>query len=169
MMRRGPSPNREYRRRNNPSSGWTTGRRRTWSRRQRWSQRKSRRRLVDGKQSGRQRRSDRGWGRFHWRHRPGRSIRHAISAACPCFVDTGNKRLALEKPQRLFRPVNAIAEPVGNVDGPVPIQANDASLREIEIRIMAGDHGIVEDCILQLSPTLDSARNHGVGVQRARY
>jgi hypothetical protein len=164
-MRLRPSSNRVDRRRNNSSSGWSARRRRTWSRRQRWSQRQSRRRLVDGKQSGRQRRCHRGWGRFLWRHRPDRSIRQAIPATSPCFVDAiGDKRLALEKPQRLLRPVNAIAKPVGNVHCPVSIQTNDPSLREIEIRIMVGDNGIAEDCVLQFSPVFDSARNHRVGI-----
>jgi hypothetical protein len=81
----------------------------------------------------------------------------------------GDKRLALEKLQRLLRPVNAIAEPVGNVYRAVPIQMDYSGLRDIEIRVMAGDHGIVEDRVLQLSRAFDSARNYRVGVHRTHY
>ncbi len=141
-----------------------------WSRRKRRSQRQSRRRLVHCEQSRRLRRCHGSWQRLLWRHRPNRSIRHAISTAGPCFVNAiGDKRLALEKLQRLFRPVNAIAEPVGNVYRAVPIQMDYSSLRDIEIRVMAGDHGIVEDRVLQLCRAFDSARNHRVGVNRTRY
>ena len=80
----------------------------------------------------------------------------------------GNKRLAFENPQRLFRPENPIAQPVGNIHGPVRIQTNDMSFREIEIRIMSGHNRIVKDCVCQLGPTRDSARNHRVGIQRTR-
>jgi hypothetical protein len=72
----------------------------------------------------------------------------------------GDKHLALEKLQRLFRPVNTVAEPVGNVHGAVPIQVNDSSLREVEIRIMAGDNRIVEDSVLQLLRVSDPTWNH---------
>lgn len=80
----------------------------------------------------------------------------------------GYQSLALEKLQRLLRPENAIADPVGNVDSAIPIQMNDASLREIEIRVMAGYNWIVENRILQFLCAPDTTRNDRVAVHRTR-
>jgi hypothetical protein len=78
----------------------------------------------------------------------------------------GDEAFALQKIERFFRPVDAIAEPVGNIDGAIPIEANHTRAREVEIRVVVGDNGIVKDGVLQFLPVLNPAGDHRIGIHR---
>jgi hypothetical protein len=78
----------------------------------------------------------------------------------------GDEAFTLQKIERFFRPVNAIAEPVGNIDGAIPVEANHTRIGEVEIRVVVGDNGIVKDRVLQFLPVLNPAGDHRIGIHR---
>jgi hypothetical protein len=64
--------------------------------------------------------------------------------------------------QPVFRPVDAIAEPVRDVNSAVVIQADDAGLRRLEAFIVIGYHRVMRQSILQFLRALDASRNNRI-------
>ncbi len=133
-----------------------------------WSERRPGGRQIFSNQDRRFRRfhDPRGW--LLRRNGPDGSIGQAVSATSARFVHAvGKHGLALQELERLRRPENAIAEPIGGVHRAVAIQANDLRLREVKIRVMAGDNGIAKHRVLKLLRVLHAAWNDGVRIHRA--
>jgi hypothetical protein len=97
------------------------------------------------------------------------AFREAVAAASARFVrSVSNQNLALAELQFSFRPVNAVAEAIGDVLHAVTIQPNDPRFREIEIGVMIRDDRIALDRILEFLRACYAARNHRIGKQGTR-
>ena len=58
--------------------------------------------------------------------------------------------------------MNPVADAIGNVHGPVPVQLNDSSFRQIKFGVVRGHNGIVNDRILQFFDIFNPARYNRV-------
>jgi hypothetical protein len=70
--------------------------------------------------------------------------------------------------QPVFRPVDAIAQPVRDVSNAVMIQADDASLRRVETLIVIGHHRVMRQSILEFLRILDAPWNNRIGIKGTR-
>ncbi len=79
----------------------------------------------------------------------------------------GEKLLAFVQLNFLVGPKHLAAHAVGNIDGEIAIESNDASLSDVEIGVMRGHNGIVASGSGKFLRVLGASGNYGEWVEAA--